>query len=118
MAVVAQREKNSFHPQVPAWEEKAKRAFPDGRDHQSKTPELPFPSCILRLQSWLLCGRTAEGVTHLSPSEGAPILSLTNLHRSVECGRLHQGHLHRFRHLSHRDGYSRLSLHGQCTSTF
>jgi hypothetical protein len=92
MAVAAQREENSFCLQVPPREEEAEHAFLDERNHQSKTPDLPCPSRGLCLQSWLLCGRTAERVTHLSPSEGAPILSLTNLHRSVERGQLHQGH--------------------------
>jgi hypothetical protein len=92
VAVAAKREKKSFHPQAPLWEEEAKRAFPDGRDHQSKTPDLTCPSRGLRLQSWLLCGRTAEGITCHSPPEGAPILSPTNLHCSVECCQPHQDH--------------------------
>jgi hypothetical protein len=92
MAVAAPREENSFRPQVPQWEEEAKRAFLDRSDHQSKSLDLPCPSRSLHLQSWLLCGRTAEGVTHLSPSEGAPILSPTNLHRSVKRGRPHKDH--------------------------
>jgi hypothetical protein len=86
MALAAQREENSFHPQVPKWEEETKCAFADGSNHQIKTPDVPHPSCGLCLQSWLLCGRTVEGVTRLSPSEGDPILSLTNLHCSVKCG--------------------------------
>jgi hypothetical protein len=83
MVVATQREENSFCPQVPPREEEAKCAFLDGRDHQSKTLDLPCPSCGLRLQSWLLCGRTADGVTRLSPSEGAPIFSPTNLVTNV-----------------------------------
>jgi hypothetical protein len=57
MAVLAaQREENSFSPQAPPQEEEeAKRAFPDRRDYQSKTPDLPCPSHDLHLQSWLLC---------------------------------------------------------------
>jgi hypothetical protein len=43
-----------------------------------------FPIAFFCVQSWLLCGRIAEGVAHLSPSEEAPILSPTNFHRSVK----------------------------------
>jgi hypothetical protein len=75
MAVANQREKNSFYPQVPPQEEEAKRAFANRIDYQSKTQDLPCLSRGLCLQSWLLCGRTVEGVTCLSPSKGAPIFS-------------------------------------------
>jgi hypothetical protein len=92
MAVAALREENSFHPQAPTQEEKTKHAFVDGIDFQGKTQDLPCPNPGLRLQSWLLCGRTAERVTCLSPSEGAPILSPTNLYRSVDPGQPHQDH--------------------------
>ncbi len=84
MAVAAPREKNSFHPQAPPQEEEARRVFAEGSDHQIKTWDLPCPSRGLRLQSWLLCGRTVGGITRLSPSEGDLILSPTNLHRSVK----------------------------------
>jgi hypothetical protein len=91
MAVAAPREKNSFNPQVPPQKEEAKCAFDERSNHQIKTTDLPLPNRSFRVQSWLACGRTAEGVNHLSPSEGAPIHVLTNLHRSVKHGRLHQG---------------------------
>jgi hypothetical protein len=91
MAVAAPKEKSSFHPQVPPQEEEAKRVFVEGINHQIKTMDLPCPNCGFRVQSWLSCGRMAEGVSHLSPSKGAPILSLTNLHCSVKCSRPHQG---------------------------
>ncbi len=91
IAVAAQREESSFHPQVPLQEEEAKCVFVNGINYQSKTQDLPCPSRGLRLQSWLLCGRTVEGVTRLSLSEGAPIHIPTNLHRSVKHGRPHQG---------------------------
>jgi hypothetical protein len=93
MGVVAQREENSYCPQAPPQEEEAKRAFLGRRDHKSKTPDLPCPGLDLCLQSWLLCGMTVEGVTCLSPPEGASILSPTNLHGYVEWGQPHQGHL-------------------------
>jgi hypothetical protein len=86
MAVVAPREKNSFHPQAPMQEEEAERAFDKRRDHQLKTTDLPLPNHSFHVQSWLSCGKTAEGVNHLSPSEGAPIHVLTNLHCSVRHG--------------------------------
>jgi hypothetical protein len=86
MAMAAQREENSFHPQVPPREEEAKRLFADGINFQGKTQDLPCPNRGLPLQNWLPCGTTDEGVTRLTPSEGAPILSLTNLHSYVECG--------------------------------
>jgi hypothetical protein len=92
MAVAAPREKNSFHPQAPLQEEEAKRVFDKRSNHQIKTTDLPLPHHGFRVQSWLLCGRTAEGVNHLSPSEGAPIHVLTKLHHSVEHGQPHQGH--------------------------
>ncbi len=91
MAVAVQREENSFQPQAPLQEEEAEHAFLDGRDQQSKTPDSPCPSCGLCLKIWLLCGRTVERVTCLSPSEGAPIHIPTNLHHSVEHGQPHQG---------------------------
>jgi hypothetical protein len=91
MVVATLREKNLFHPQALPQEEEAKRVFTEGSDHQIKTQDLPCPSCGLHLQSWLLCGRMAEGVTCLSLSEGAPILSPTNLHRSVKRSQPHQG---------------------------
>jgi hypothetical protein len=91
MAVADQREKNSFYPQAPPQEEEAKHAFVNRIDCQSKTQDLPCLSCSLRLQSWLSCGRAVEGVTCLSLSEGAPILSQIKLHRSVKRGRPHQG---------------------------
>jgi hypothetical protein len=86
MVVAALREKNSFHPQAPPQEEVAKRVFAEGSDHQIKTTDLPCPNCGFRVQSRLSCGRMAEGVTRLSPSKGAPILSHTKCHHSVECG--------------------------------
>jgi hypothetical protein len=90
MMVAAQREENSFHPQAPLREEEAKCAFLDGRDHQGKTQDLPCPNHGLCLQSWLSFGTTVEGVTCLTPSEGAPIFSPTNLYSSVERRRLRQ----------------------------
>ena len=84
MAVAVQREENSFHPQVPLREEETKHVFADGINFQAKTQDLPCPNCGLRLHSWLLCGTTVEGVTSLTLSEGAPILSLTNLHSYVK----------------------------------
>ncbi len=80
MAVADQRKKNSFYPQAPLQEEEATHAFANRIEYQSKTQDLPCLSRGLCLQSWLLCGRTIEGVTRLSPSEGAPILSQTKLH--------------------------------------
>ena len=85
-AVAAQREENTFHPQAPTREEEAERAFADGINFQGKTQDLPCPNCGLRLQSWLLCGRTPEGVACLSPIEGAPVYFPTNLHLSVKRG--------------------------------
>ncbi len=84
MAVADQREENSFHPKAPLQEEEAKHAFTNKIDYQSKTWDLPCPSCGLHLQSWLLCGRTVKGITCLSPSEGVPVYFPTNLHRRVE----------------------------------
>jgi hypothetical protein len=55
MAVVAQREENSFRPQAPPQEEEAKHAFVDGSNQQIKTQDFPCPSHGLRLQNWLLC---------------------------------------------------------------
>jgi hypothetical protein len=50
MAVAALREKNSYHPQAPAWEEEAERAFLDGRDqHQMKAQDLTYPNRGLHL---------------------------------------------------------------------
>jgi hypothetical protein len=92
MAVDAPREKDSFHPQVPLREEEAEHAFADRSNHQIKTLDLPRPNCGFRVQSWLSCGRMVEGDFRLSPSEGAPIHSLTNLHCYVERGQQHQGH--------------------------
>jgi hypothetical protein len=86
MAVADQREKNSFYPQAPPQEEEAKLVFAEGSDHQIKTMDLARPNRGFGVQSWLLCGRMAEGVNHLSPSVRAPILSRTKLHRSVEHG--------------------------------
>ncbi len=96
MAVAKQREENSFHPQAPPQEEEAERPFADGIDFQGKTQDLPCPSRDLHLQSWLSCGTTVEGVTCLTQSEGAPILSPTNFHSYVEHGQLHQGRPLRF----------------------
>jgi hypothetical protein len=93
MVVDAPREKNSFHSQAPPQEGEAERAFDKRSDHQIKTTDLPLPNRGVCVQSWLLCVRMAEGVNPLSPSEGAPILSPTNLHCSVKHGQLHQGRL-------------------------
>jgi hypothetical protein len=90
MAVATPREKNSFHSQAPPREEEAERAFDKRSNHQIKTMDLPLPNRGFCVQSWLSCGRMAEGVAHLSPSEEAPILSPTNLHHSVKRNQLHQ----------------------------
>jgi hypothetical protein len=91
MAVADQREKNSFYSQALPQEVEAKCAFANRINYQSKTQDLSCLSRGLRLQSWLPRGRMAEGVNCLSPSKGAPIHSLTNLHHSVEHGQLHHG---------------------------
>jgi hypothetical protein len=88
---VQPEEEELIYPQAPPQEEEAKCAFANRIDYQSKTQDLPCLSRGLHLQSWLWCGRTAEGVTCLSLFEGAPILSQTKLHRSVERGQPHQG---------------------------
>ncbi len=118
MAVANQREKNSFYPQAPLQEEEAKHVFAEVSDHQIKTTDLPHPNHSFRVQSWLSCGRMGERVNCLSPSKGAPILSRTKLHHSVERSQLHQGRLLQFRLLSHWDRHTRLALHGQRISPF
>jgi hypothetical protein len=49
MALAALREKNSFHPQVPPWEEEAECAFVDRINHQNKTQDFPCPNRGLHL---------------------------------------------------------------------
>jgi hypothetical protein len=53
MLAAAQREENSFHPQVPLREEEAKHAFADRIDSQSKTKDSPCPNCSLHLKGLL-----------------------------------------------------------------
>jgi hypothetical protein len=101
MVVATPRKKNSFHLQAPSQEEEAKHMFAEGSDHQIKTTDLPRPNHGFHVQSWLSCGSTVEGVTCLTPSEGAPIHVLTNLHRSVERSQLHQDRPLQLRLLSH-----------------
>jgi hypothetical protein len=90
MMVAAPREKNSIHPQAPPQEEEAKRVFDKRSDHQIKTTDLPLPNRGFRVQSWLSCERTTEGVAHLTLSKEAPILSPTNFHRSVKRNQPHK----------------------------
>jgi hypothetical protein len=50
LAVAAPMEKNSYHPQAPAWEEEAEHVFLDRRDqHQIQTQDLPHPNPGLHL---------------------------------------------------------------------
>jgi hypothetical protein len=118
MEVADQREKNSFYTQAPSQEEEAGRVYAEGSNHQIKTTDLPCPNHGFRVQSWLSCGKTAEGVNRLSPSKGAPILSRTKLHSSINHSQPHQGRPLRFRLLSHWYRHTRLALHGQHTSPF
>jgi hypothetical protein len=53
MVIAAQREKNSFHPQAPPWEEEAEHEFADGISNQNKTLDLPRPNHGFCSQSWL-----------------------------------------------------------------
>jgi hypothetical protein len=54
MGVAAQKEENSFHPQVPPREKETKLAFTDRSNHQIKTLDLPHPNRSFCAQSWLL----------------------------------------------------------------
>jgi hypothetical protein len=46
MALAAQREKNSFHPQVPPWEEETKCGFANGSNHKSRLQTYLIPVAV------------------------------------------------------------------------
>jgi hypothetical protein len=93
MTVAALKEKNSFHPYAPMREEEAEHTFADRINHQIKIMDL----LVLIAVSVFKIGCQVEGqLRELLAShrmrELAPIHILTNLHRSVKHGQLHQGH--------------------------